>query len=250
MRLQPGDRAVVTGASRGIGACFAQELAKRGLDLLLIARSGDDLSRLAASLSGVRVDVLAMDLTRELPDEQQLRRVDLLVNNAGFGLRGRFTEQPLQRLEEMITLNVTALVSLSHMVLPQMRARGRGAILNVASNAAFQPLPYMAVYGATKAFVLSFSEALHVECAHSGVSVLGLCPGGTKTDFHRVAGNSAFFAALGEEPEAVVRTGLRALEQGRASAVSGWFNVAGALFTRVVPRLTAAAMAAKIMEPR
>ncbi len=250
MRLRAGDRAVVTGASRGIGACFALELARRGVDLLLIARSEGDLQRVVAECGGVKVDLLAMDLARELPTVEQLGRVDLLVNNAGFGLRGVFADQPIERLAEMIELNVSALVKLTHLTLPQLIERGRGGVLNVASNAAFQPLPYMAIYGATKSFVLSFSEALHVEVANAGVTVLGLCPGGTKTDFHAVAGNSPALASLGEEPEAVVRTGLRALEQGRASAVSGWYNAAGALMTRLVPRHAAAAVAGKIMEPR
>ena len=248
MRLRAGDRAVVTGASRGIGECFARELARRGLDLLLVARSGPDLERVAAELTAVKVDLLEMDLSRHTPSAGQLGRVDLLINNAGFGLRGRFGEQPLARLTEMVDLNVRALVALSHAVLPGMVDRRHGGIINVASNAAFQPLPYMAVYGASKSFVLSFSEALHQEYARLGVSVLGLCPGATDTAFHAVAGNSALFANLGAPPDAVVRTGLRALEHNRSSVVSGLMNQLGALATRAVPRQWAAALAGKLME--
>jgi uncharacterized protein len=120
----------------------------------------------------------------------------------------------------------------------------------VASNAAFQPLPYMAVYGASKAFVLSFSEALHVEYCRRGISVVALCPGSTRTDFHAVAGNSELFASLGQAPEAVVKTGLAALERNRAVAVSGWLNAAAAALAKAVPRLSAARLAGKLMQPR
>jgi len=250
MQLKAGDRAVVTGASRGIGACFARELAQRQVDLLLIARSRDDLRAVANEIDGVSVDVIEMDLTHELPSLEQLGRVDVLVNNAGFGLRGEFAEQPIERLSDMIELDVASLVKLTHVVLPQMIERRRGAVINVASTAAFQPVPLMAIYGASKAFVLSFSEALHVELAEKGVSVLGLCPGATKTDFHRVAGNTERFAGIGETPEQVVRTALRALEAGRSSTVSGGVNTALALATRLIPRVTAARLAAKVMEPR
>ena len=188
---------LITGASAGLGAEFARQCAARGEALALVARRRDRLEALAAELGG-DVHVFAADLRREgaaasliAELEAEGLGVDTLINNAGFGLAGKFADRPLARQSEMIDLNVRTLVELCHLVLPAMRARGTGAICNVASTAAFQPGPNMAVYYATKAFVLSFTEALHHELKGSGISVSALCPGPTATEFGEVAGSNS-----------------------------------------------------------
>jgi uncharacterized protein len=226
--------ALITGASRGIGAAFAEELAQRKMDLILIARSDSDLQALATRLHdryGVRAEVLVRDLTQPTAAKevfeavtQQGLTIDLLVNNAGFGDYGAFAERPGLKQVEMIQLNVTALVELTHLFLPGMRDRRSGSIINVASIAAFQPLPYMSVYAATKAFVVSFSEALWAENQACGVRVLALCPGPTQSNFAQVAEfpeammSGDMKAASAEE---VVRDALKALEHNESTIVTG-----------------------------
>ena len=224
MKLQAGDRAVVTGASYGIGEAIARQLARRGVNLLLLARSEDRLKQLAGELTDVRVDVLAYDLRGSLPDAAQLGRLDVLVNNAGFGATGRFESWDGDWVAGMVDVNVRAVAGLTRIALPGMLERGRGGILNVASTAAFQPLPYMAEYAATKAFVLSFSRALHVEYRSRGITVTALCPGATYTRFHRISSASDPPPLFGQTAHDVARYGLAALEAGRSSAVSGWYN--------------------------
>jgi hypothetical protein len=185
--------ALVTGASAGLGAEFARQLAAKGERLVLVARRRERLDELAAALGNARA--MAMDLSepgaaaRLMADlEQHGDTVELLVNNAGFGLAGQFAELDGDRQREMIDLNCGALAELAHAVLPGMVARMAGGILNVASTAAFQPGPGMAVYFATKALVLSFSEALHDEAEPHGVKISCLCPGPTRTEFRSVSG--------------------------------------------------------------
>ena len=189
--------ALITGASTGIGVVFARQLAQRQMELILVARSRDKLEQLAAELEeqyGVKVTVIVQDLTvagagKLVYDtvNQKGINVDLLVNNAGFGDYGAFSEQDLARQLEMIQLNNLVLVELSHYFLRPMLAGAVGAIINVASIAGFQPLPYLSVYAATKAFVLSFSESLWAENKDKGVEILALCPGPTESNFFEVA---------------------------------------------------------------
>ena len=237
--------ALVTGASAGLGEHFARQLAKDGYDLLLTARRADRLDALARELGTIRVETVALDLAE--PDaparlmEQANTRgvtVDLLVNNAGYGVRGDFAGSDAAAQAGMIDLNCRSLVALAHAVLPGMLERRDGGILNVASTAAFQPGPWMAVYYASKAFVLSFSEALHEEVRARGVRVAALCPGPTRTEFADRAGmgDMAVFERLAAGPEGVVRDGLAAVRANQAVKVSGAANWLAAESTRFAPR--------------
>jgi short-subunit dehydrogenase len=235
--------ALVTGASAGLGVEFARQLSKRGYRLVLAARRKDRLDELAKELGKARA--VAIDLSKKdsaaklLADlEANGETVDLLVNNAGFGLIGRFAELDAKRERQMIDLNVGTLTDLCRAVAPQMIARKSGGILNVASTAAFQAGPKMAVYFATKAFVLSLSEALHEELKPHGVKVSCLCPGPTRTEFGDVAGfggNGMFDKVAMNAPE-VVKAGLDGIEKNKAVVIPGLINKAGALSGRFAPR--------------
>jgi len=230
--ITPNGYIIITGASQGIGACFAEALAQRGKNLILVARTRDKLETLAASLRdkfGVRVEVLVKDLALA-PSAAEVAAhcvgfcVNGLINNAGFGLGDEFASEPLDRVIEMLNLNIVTLTTLTHLLIPDLR-KNRGVIVNVASTAAFQPVPYMAVYAASKAYVLHWSEALHVELHAEGIYVLTLCPGATKTGFFRAADiDVAELRFPVQPPEAVVRTALRAWDSRRALAISGWKN--------------------------
>jgi len=235
--------ALITGASAGLGVEFARQLSKRGFALVLAARRKDRLEELAKELGNARA--VAIDLSRKdsaaklLADvEAAGEQVELLVNNAGFGLIGRFAELDAKRERQMIDLNVGTLMDLCRAVAPHMIQRRSGGILNVASTAAFQPGPKMAVYFATKAFVLSFSEALHEELKPHGVSVTCLCPGPTRTEFGDVAGfgGNGMFDRVAMDSPAVVSAGLEALDKNRAVIVPGVVNKIGAASTRFAPR--------------
>lgn len=233
---------LITGASAGLGAEFARQCAARGQEVVLVARRKDRLNRLAAEIGNAHV--IAVDLTRtEAPaalfDELRSRGLwaQTVINNAGFGLRGRFDALPLDRQLEMVDLNIRALTSLSFLAIEEMATRGAGAILNVASTAAFQPGPRMAVYFATKAFVLSFTEALHEEWKGRGIKVSALCPGPTRTEFGEVAGvNIGQFDRLAMNAAPVVKAGLDGLERNQAVVIPGAINKAGAWSTRFAPR--------------
>jgi short-subunit dehydrogenase len=235
--------AVVTGASAGLGADFARQLSKRGHRLVLAARRKERLDALASELGDSRS--LEIDLGEPGAAETLIKdveaageRIALLVNNAGFGIHGRFDKANPERLRQMVDLNCGALTDLCRAVLPGMVERRSGAILNVASTAAFQPGPGMAVYFATKAYVLSLSEALHEEVKRFGVSVSALCPGPTRTEFGEVAGfkgNGAFDRWSMDSGE-VVRLGLEALDRNKAVAITGTVNKLGAVSTRFIPR--------------
>jgi len=235
--------ALVTGASAGLGVEFARQLSKRGYRLVLAARRKDRLDALAKELGKARaasIDLSKKDsAARLLADlEANGETVDLLVNNAGFGLIGRFAELDAKRERQMIDLNIGTLTDLCRAVAPQMIARKSGAILNVASTAAFQPGPKMAVYFATKAFVLSLSEALHEELKPHGVKVSCLCPGPTRTEFGDVAGfggNGMFDKVAMNAPE-VVKAGLDGIDKNKAVVIPGLINKAGALSGRFAPR--------------
>ena len=250
---------LVTGASSGIGLELARVLARHGSNLVLVARRVRLLEEIACELSdrfSVKCHVLALDLTR--PDSLRLIRegldrwkieVDILVNNAGFGCYGLFSELKLQTQLDVIRLNVVALTQVTHLLLPDLRRR-RGRILNVASTAAFQPGPLMAVYFATKAFVLSISEALANELEGSGVSVTVLCPGPTKSDFQRRAGmEEARLARIGlMDAQAVAYAGYRGLMQGRRLVIPGTMNKMAAFATRLVPRSFATRVVRRLQE--
>jgi short-subunit dehydrogenase len=237
--------ALVTGASAGLGAEFARQLAKRGERLVLVARRKDRLDALAAELGNARA--IGEDLSLPGAVDRLMadfaahgEHVDTLVNNAGFGLTGKFAELDRKRQRQMIDLNCGVLTELTHAVLPGMIDRKRGGILNVASTAAFQPGPRMAVYFATKAFVLSFTEALHEELRGSGVRVTALCPGPTATEFGEVAGfgKDGAFAKYSVDSASVVAAGLAALDKDKAVAIPGLLNKFSAQGHRFLPRST------------
>ena len=235
--------ALITGASAGLGVEFARQLLKRGHRLVLAARRKERLEALAEELGNARA--VAIDLSKANAAAKLMadiegagEEVELLVNNAGFGLIGRFAKLDAKRLRQMIDLNVGALTDLCRAVAPQMIKRKSGAILNVASTAAFQPGPNMAVYFATKAFVLSFTEALHEELKPHGVRISCLCPGPTRTEFGAVAGfgGSGMFDRVAMESPEVVSAGLHGLDRNHAVVVPGWMNKVVAASTRFAPR--------------
>ncbi|MBI5949553.1 MAG: SDR family oxidoreductase [Chloroflexi bacterium] len=238
--------ALVTGASAGIGAAFADRLARQGYGLVAVARRGDRLEALAGTLAaghGTRTEVLVADLCapgdlRRVEERAAGHDITLLVNNAGFGTFGPLSGLDADREEEEIALNVTALVRLTRAALPGMLARKRGGIINVSSVAAYQPGPFNATYAATKAFVNSFTEAVHEEVRGSGVTVQTLCPGFTHTEFQGRAGvntrqipERAF-----QTPEQVVDASLAALRRGRAVCIPGLHNKALATVSSKSPR--------------
>ncbi len=242
--------ALITGASSGIGRAFAHLFARDGYGLVLVARRGDALEELAAELSrehGVTVRVMAVDLAlvdapaRLAADLQQAGvGVDVLVNNAGFGLQGAFAALPVDRQLQMIHLNVAALTALTRLFLPAMIARGGGGILNVGSTAGFQPGPFMAVYYATKAYVVSFSEALADELSGSGLRVTCLAPGPTATAFAAEAGatESRLFQGSAMSVDEVARIGYKAWRQGKFLVIAGRRNWWRTLAVRLLPRAT------------
>jgi uncharacterized protein len=235
--------ALITGASAGLGVDFARQLAAKGKRLVLAARRKDRLDALAAELGNARaveIDLSEADAANRLMADLAAHgeHAELLVNNAGFGLSGRFADLDGKRQRQMIDLNCGVLIELAHAVLPGMIERKSGSILNVASTAAFQPGPGMAVYFATKAFVLSFSEALHEEVKKKGVTVSALCPGPTSTEFGKVAGfgPSNLLDRVAADSPSVVRAGLAGLERGKAIVIPGWMNKATAQAGRIFPR--------------
>ena len=235
--------ALVTGASAGLGAEIARQLAKRGHRLVLAARRKGRLDELAKELGKARAVAIDLSKTgataRLMADlEANGEQVELLVNNAGFGLIGRFAELDATRERQMIDLNVGTLADLCRAVAPGMIRRKSGGILNVASTAAFQPGPKMAVYFATKAFVLSLSEALHEELKPHGVRVTCLCPGPTRTEFGEVAGfgGNGLFDRVAMDSPAVVAAGLAGLDRNQAVVIPGAVNKLAAFSTRFAPR--------------
>lgn len=235
--------ALVTGASAGLGVEFARQLSGRGYNLVLAARRKDRLDELASELGNARP--VAIDLSKSVSADNLMadlkdngESVDLLVNNAGFGLIGSFAELDPRRQRQMIDLNVGTLSDLCRAVAPAMIERGSGGIINVASIAAFQPGPKMAVYFATKAFVLSLTEALHEELKPHGVKVSCLCPGPTRTEFGDVAGfrGNAVFDRIAMNARDVVEIGLKGLEANHGVVIPGWMNKVSAASTRFAPR--------------
>lgn len=250
--------AVITGASRGIGAEYARALAAQGYDLLLIARDAARMDQLAAELSGryrIAVEREVLDLAEPEAAHRlfaaactRRQAVDLLVNNAGFGLFGEFVDLPMPRIQAMLRLHVNAVVESIRLFLPDMVERRSGAIINVASTAGFMPVAYIAEYAATKAFLITFSEALAEEVRSSGIRIQVCCPGPTVTDFHHTAGlrsNSPFKAQNAAEVAAV---SLAALDRGPTMVTTNWSGTLTAWLSRCVPRTILTRKAAQWMK--
>ncbi len=254
-----GKWALVTGASAGIGVALAEQLAEGGAHLVLTARRTDRLQRLASDLAatyGVRTEVFPADLVRpEAPAQIRVFTaekgiaVELLVNNAGFGAFGYHHEISESRLQDMIYVNCAAVAQLTHIYLPEMIQRRSGDILIVASTAAFQAVPFISAYAATKAFDLIFAEGIAEEVRPFGIRVCALCPGSTNTEFQRVAEQPDRVFRYAETAEKVARTGLQGLAHGRTCVVSGGGNRAMVMAERLAPRSFVAKMAARVMRP-
>jgi short-subunit dehydrogenase len=258
-RTYRGTTALITGASAGLGTEFATRFAQRGADVVLVARREERLRALADELErahGVTATVIGLDLAspdaaarlrRELDDRGI--RVHSLVNNAGFGMKGGFAEADAARIAEMVQLNVSALVGISREFLPELVAEGRGVLVNIASTGAYQPCPNMAVYGATKAFVLSFTEALAYETKDSGLGVLALSPGATRTEFFDVVGTADAAVGRYQTPEQVVSLAFRELDRGDTppSVVSGRANAVTAKLVGFMPRRLALSISGRVL---
>jgi short-subunit dehydrogenase len=248
---------LITGASSGIGEVFARKLSARGRNVLLVARSEDKLITLCNELgrsNSIRAQYVALDLSRpESPArlfeevEKRALSVDMVINNAGFGSMGEFSKLDLARELNMIDLNIKSLVELTHRFLAPMLERKEGTIINVASTAGFQPVPFMATYAATKAFVLSFSEALWEENRPHGIHIMALCPGVTDTNFFEAAHGHKPPARLSQSPEDVVETALRALGRGKSHVISGWTNFLMIESERLAPRSLVTRLAGRMM---
>jgi short-subunit dehydrogenase len=255
--------ALITGASSGIGLELARLFAQDGYDLVLVARSESKLTALGDELKekhGVKTSVIALDLAKPESPAEVVKAleakgldVDVLVNNAGYGLFGPFAETKLETELDMIQVNIVALTELTKRILPKMLARRTGKILNLASTAAFQPGPLMAVYYATKAYVLSFSEALSRELRDTGITVTALCPGPTKSGFQAASKLEASKLVSGKklpDAESVARAGYRALMRGQPVAIVGFTNWMLAESIRFTPRSVVRALVYKLQERR
>ena len=253
--------AVVTGASSGLGRGIAARLADRGMSLVLTgrndARLGETADQIRRAAPRVKIETIATDLATRagvaaLIDRVGDRPIEVLINNAGFGSYGPFVEADPEREADEVAVDVSAVIALARAFLPGMIARGSGGILNVASTIAFQPAPYQAVYGASKAFVLSFSEALWAEARAAGVAVTALCPGPTRTGFVDAlgadVGHTAIYSRLAE-PEPVIEAGLRALDNGRAVVIPGVRNKVLAASGRFMPREWFTRVTARLLRP-
>ena len=239
--------ALITGASSGIGAEFARRLAARGMHLVLTARREEPMRALASDLHthhGTRTEILCLDLS----DPAQVERlksevaakhieVELLVNNAGFGIVGEVENTNPKRVMQMVDLNIAALTNLTYHFLPRMLQRQHGAIINVASVAGFQPVAYMGAYAASKAYVISFSEALWAEVRDRGITVMALCPGATRTEFFDYAGVPNWLKKHSSQSASqVVKSALKGLEKRRSFWVPGWWNYWRTWLVRMAPR--------------
>lgn len=252
--------ALVTGASSGIGAEFARQLAGRGMHLVLTARRKELLDELAAELHAkhaTRCEVIACDLSQQDGPPQLVAEIarrgmtiDLLVNNAGFGVVGEIEDADVERLQELVRLNISAAVALTYSYLPGMLQRKHGAIINLSSLSAFQPVAYMSVYASSKAFLLHFSEALAVEVKDRGVAVLAVCPGVTRTPFFDIAGASGWLQKhASHSPERVVRSALDVLGR-RQVIVIGWKNYMLTLLVRIATRARVVKESMRFFRPR
>jgi short-subunit dehydrogenase len=252
---------LITGASSGIGEAFARALAAEKHNLVLVARSEDKLHALCDELMlehGITAHYVALDLTDYEADERLFKEterhdleVDWLINNAGFGSMGEFSSLELERELEMIGLNVMVLVALTHRYLKQMRERKSGTIINVSSSAGFQPIPFMATYAATKAFVTSFSEAIAEENRPHGIKVMALCPGATETNFFAASNIAEPFKVKGiQTPEQVVEAALRGVAGGKSKVISGFANKVGAKLGGLFPSSLVTRVIGKTLRPK
>ncbi|MEZ6133070.1 MAG: SDR family oxidoreductase [Planctomycetaceae bacterium] len=242
--------ALVTGASSGIGAEFAARLAGRGMHLVLAARRTDRMSALAEDLAtkhGTKCHIVTIDLSvvgaaEMLMQEIQKQNVqiELLVNNAGIGLIGEIETTSPAEVQRLLNLNINTLTDLTYRVLPEMLTRGHGAVINVASVAAFQPVAFMAAYSASKSYVLHFSEALWAEARSRGVTVMALCPGVTQTEFFEVAGAPGWLEKHSSQtPARIVKSALSSLDKRRQYVIPGWKDYLMSLLVRLATRRTA-----------
>ena len=251
---------LITGASGGIGEVFARRLAAEKHNLVLVARSAEKLHALCDELMlkhqitahYVALDLSEKDAEKRLFDETEKHNfeIDWLINNAGFGSMGDFAELDFEREISMIDLNVRSLVGLTHLYLQKMRTRKSGMIINIASTAGFQPIPFMATYAATKAFVRSFSEAIAEENRPFGITVSVLCPGPTETNFFTAADAQPFAAKGMQTPEEVVETALRGAKKGQVQVISGWTNYIGARFVNLVPDSLITRVIGNVLRPK
>ena len=251
---------LITGASGGIGEAFARRLAAEKHNLVLVARSENKLHELCDDLMlkhQITAHYVALDLTGEDAAQTlfaETRKHDFeiewLINNAGFGSMGDFARLDFEKETGMIDLNIRVLVALSHLYLQSMRQRKSGVIINVASTAGFQPIPFMATYAATKAFVNSFSEAISEENRPHNIVVTALCPGPTETNFFETANAEALKIKGMETPEAVVETALSAVKNGRAKIVSGWTNYIGSMFSLITPNFLVTRAIGGVLRPK
>ena len=251
---------LITGASGGIGEAFARRLAAEKHNLVLAARTETKLAALCDELMlehRITAHYVALDLTefeadRRLFDETERHgfEIDWLINNAGFGSMGDFAELELARELEMINLNITSLVALTHRYLQKMRERRGGVVINVSSTASFQPIPFMATYAATKAFVTSFSEAVAEENRPFNIQVTALCPGPTDTNFFDAADAQAFAMKGMQTPEAVVEAALNGVNRGKSTVVSGWKNYVGSVIGALAPNSVVTRVVGKALRPK
>ena len=254
-----GKWALVTGASAGIGRALAQELAQDGMNLVLTARRQDRLEALASELTAkqrIQTETFVADLAQRSAAEaifqftqQKGIRISVLINNAGFGQYGELHTTRMDRLVDMVQVNCAAVLELTRLYLPEMVARRSGDILIVASTAAFQAVPYISTYAATKAFDLYLAEGLAEEMQPYGVRVCALCPGTTTSEFHELAGHPAHSKGREQSAETVARNGLEALAAGKSYVISGLGNYLGAHGERLVPRRVVTRIAAKMFRP-
>lgn len=253
--------ALITGASSGIGAEFARQLAARGMHLILTARRAEPMQALAQELftaHGTMTEVIAEDLcdvqapARLIAEiERRGRTIELLVNNAGFGYRSEIETTDMNRVLQLVQVNITALTELTYRVLPGMLQRGHGGIINVSSVAGFQPVAYMAAYAASKAYVLHLSEALWAEAREKGVTVMALCPGPTRTEFFNVSGAPSDWLEKhsSQDVQSVVKSALKGLEKKRSYFVTGWKNYILTLLVRLAMRSTVVKESMKYFRP-
>ncbi|MCA9472509.1 MAG: SDR family oxidoreductase [Nitrospirales bacterium] len=252
-------QAVITGASRGIGAEYARALAGEGYSLLLVARNQARLEQVAGEISdahAIEVRTACIDLTNDTASDELFETaqrsplpVDLLINNAGFGMFGAFVQTPVAQVQAMLRLHINTIVESTHRFLPSMIARRKGTIINVASVAGFLPIPYMAEYAATKAFLISFSEALAEEVRASGVTIQACCPGSTQTDFHRTAGHQPKNPLGSQTVQEVVKASLNGLKKRHARVTVGWQGRAIDFLTHYMPRSLLVRMAGNRAKP-
>jgi short-subunit dehydrogenase len=255
-----GKWALVTGASAGIGTALAAELAAGGTNLVLTARRRDRLRQIAKELSSkhkITAEIIEADLAKPAAPEEIFQftkekgiAVELLINNAGFGQYGELSSVEPQRLLDMVQVNCSAVLHLTRLYLPDMITRRSGGVLIVASTVAFQAVPYISTYAATKVFDLFLAEGLAEEMKPHGIRVCALCPGTTESEFHDAAGHPAHARRRSETAEKVAKTGLRALAAGKSYVISGFANYMGAHSQRLVTRRTVTKIAANMMRPK